>query len=250
MSVSTLFPGSMKAAAKADVETKPRVEAKTSVRRQISVSVKKGSLSLVTGPMFSGKTLHILQAVERCVIARNNCLVIKWVGDARYGKQEELTSRKPASSLQSAEATSSRGRVRVVPTGSLDGVEVLDDDDNIFVDEGQFFRGLAETTNRWANNGYEVLVAALNGTAALAPWDEVSRLMPLVDGSLTLLKALCPKCKRETAFTGVFDPMPGAANADGRREGGGETYYPHSRHCDEKCLGDKRAHRGRSPPTS
>ena len=43
-----------------------------------------GSIELILGPMFSGKTTEMLRRAKRHQIAGLNCLVVKYDADKRY----------------------------------------------------------------------------------------------------------------------------------------------------------------------
>ena len=46
--------------------------------------VKRGSIILIIGPMYSGKTTELLKLVSRYQIAKKRCLVVKSEMDNRY----------------------------------------------------------------------------------------------------------------------------------------------------------------------
>ena len=43
-----------------------------------------GSIELILGPMFAGKTTELLRRVQRHAISGKSCLYIKYVADTRY----------------------------------------------------------------------------------------------------------------------------------------------------------------------
>ncbi len=45
---------------------------------------KRGSIQVIFGPMFSGKTTELIRIVKRFSIAKKRCLMIKYSKDVRY----------------------------------------------------------------------------------------------------------------------------------------------------------------------
>lgn len=44
-----------------------------------------GTIELILGPMFSGKTTELLRRIRRHAAARKTCLLVKHSSDDRYG---------------------------------------------------------------------------------------------------------------------------------------------------------------------
>jgi len=88
--------------------------------------VKKGSIEMIIGPMFAGKSTELLRRVRRLEIAGRKCLHIKYVADTRYDA-ECIT-------------THDNNKIKAVCVKTL--AEIGDkwkNYDVIGVDEGQFF---------------------------------------------------------------------------------------------------------------
>ena len=56
--------------------------------RSVSSLMKGGSLELIFGPMFSGKTTELLRRMRRYKFATKSCLLIKYRADVRYNSAE------------------------------------------------------------------------------------------------------------------------------------------------------------------
>lgn len=186
---------------------------------------KRGSLSLFIGPMYSGKTSRMIQEANQSALAGHDCLVIKWAEDLRYGKREELSSREGIS-LKSAPRTPNIGSISIVATKDLKSVDVPENITYIFIDECQFFAGVAKQADTWASMGFEVWGTALNGTSEREPWPEVSAMIPHIDGKLISLKSICNICKEKASFSGSYHNKRSQIQV-----GGHETYYAYGRHC-------------------
>ena len=50
-----------------------------------------GSLELIFGPMFSGKTTELCRRINRYSIARKKCIILKYQLDTRYSKEYVAT---------------------------------------------------------------------------------------------------------------------------------------------------------------
>lgn len=51
-----------------------------------------GSLQLIFGPMFSGKTTELMRRIKRYEIAKKKCLVIKYGADSRYTDEDKAVT--------------------------------------------------------------------------------------------------------------------------------------------------------------
>jgi len=96
------------------------------------VDVGAGSIEVIFGPMFSGKTTELLRRIKRHTIAGRRCLVVKYVKDTRYSRDKCCTH-----DMQRSDAISA---------ALLAEIEDVDDYDVIGIDEGQFVRQTKTTT--------------------------------------------------------------------------------------------------------
>lgn len=148
-----------------------------------------GGISLVLGPMFSGKSTTIFSALERAAEARLPSLLVLFEEDRRYGSDPQTHA---GHTLRQQE------HIRVVRARRLDEVPVPPEVVVIAVDEGQFYPDLAETCESWAARGLYVYVAALDGSFARLPFAPVNSLIPLCT-SITKNLAICMHCRRRPA---------------------------------------------------
>lgn len=58
----------------------PNLNSMSSLRKQ----TKKGSIEMIIGPMFAGKSTELLRRVRRLEIAGKKCLYVKYAADTRY----------------------------------------------------------------------------------------------------------------------------------------------------------------------
>lgn len=146
-------------------------------RPRLAVS---GQIQLVCGPMFSGKTSELIRRVRRLEHAGLRCLVIKYKNDTRY--HEDNVSTHDRHMLPA-----------VACTTLSEAEEQLAGCDVVGVDEGQFFPDLVAFTERAANAGKVVIVAALDGTYQRQPFGAVCDLMARCE-HVVKLTAVCTTC--------------------------------------------------------
>lgn len=179
-----------------------------------SQSPRGGKLTLIIGPMFSGKTEELMRLARRARIASSKCLVVRSTKDNRYGDgalyshaNRKDTESYPASTLKEVE----------------DNL-IMWYYDMIFIDEGQFFPDLVKFCLKWVARGKRVLVSALDAYSNQELWPVVAPLLPYaVKISLT---AICHKCNGPATLTG-------SRKDQGAEEvvGGIGEYYAVCSHC-------------------
>lgn len=148
-----------------------------------------GSIQLVLGPMFSGKSSEMSRRIRRHIIARRPSLVIKYRKDLRYEGSE------------SAVVTHDAVRLTAQPATRLADVDdIVDAYQVIGVDEGQFFDDVVEYAEKWANMGKTVIIAALDGDFKRKPFGRVLELVPMAE-DVVKLNAVCTSCGLNAAFT-------------------------------------------------
>jgi len=180
-----------------------------------------GSVHLILGPMFAGKTTRLLERVKQLEESVNaNVLLLKSDKDTRYAKDKVVTH-------------DGRGR-ECFPVKSLElavvvetvGVEKWNECNVVAVDEAQFLTNLYEFCRVAADKHNKiVLVAGLNGDFKRETFGEVQETLPLCD-SVTKLTAKC-KCGRPALFSKRIVDV-----GDGQElVGGADKYLPACRRC-------------------
>ena len=180
-----------------------------------------GSVHLILGPMFAGKTTRLLERVKQLEESVNaNVLLLKSDKDTRYAKDKVVTH-------------DGRGR-ECFPVKSLElevvvktvGERKWNECDVVAVDEAQFLTNLYEFCRVAADEHDKiVLVAGLNGDFKRETFGEVQETLPLCD-SVTKLTAKC-KCGRPALFSKRIVNV-----GDGQElVGGADKYLPACRRC-------------------
>ena len=147
-----------------------------------------GSLALIMGPMFSGKTTELQRRIRRFRIARKRVLTLKYSGDTRYS--EEAMATHDQCEMQALPVS----RLADVPQAALDGADVIG------IDEGSFFPDLLAFCDAQANAGKDVIVASLDGDFQRKPFGDICSLVPVAE-EVTKLTAVCTGCARPACFS-------------------------------------------------
>jgi thymidine kinase len=141
-----------------------------------------GSIEVVCGSMFSGKTDELIRRMRRAVIARQKVQVFKPAIDVRFAV-EKVTSHAGAD-------------FDAIPVEKAAGIfEKLDADTTVVgVDEAQFFDdGIIEVTRKLAERGIRVLVAGLDQDFRGEPFGPMPILMAEAE-HVDKLQAICMVC--------------------------------------------------------
>lgn len=143
---------------------------------------RQGSLEVICGSMFSGKSEELIRRLRLSRIAHQRVQVFKPALDTRYS-EEELVSHSDF-----------RIAARCVHHASEIQAQVHDLTDVVGIDEVQFFDGaIVEVCNRMANQGRRVIVAGLDQDYLGHPFEPMPRLMAIGE-YVTKLLAVCSIC--------------------------------------------------------
>jgi thymidine kinase len=141
-----------------------------------------GSIEVITGSMFSGKTDELIRRLRRATIARQKIQVFKPALDNRYSEQK-VTSH--AGSMYDA-----------LPVEKSTAVlECLDPNTTVVaIDEAQFFdASLASLVQQLADRGVRVIVAGLDTDFRGEPFGPMPVLMAQAE-RVDKLYAICMIC--------------------------------------------------------
>jgi thymidine kinase len=142
---------------------------------------KKGSIEVICGSMFSGKTEELIRRLKRAKFAKQRVEIFKPCIDTRYS-ENDVVSHDNNSILSSP--VDSSGNILLL-TGDVDVVGI---------DEAQFFDdGIVEVCNRLANMGLRVIVAGLDMDFRGIPFGPMPALMAIAD-DVSKEHAVCVRC--------------------------------------------------------
>ena len=148
-----------------------------------------GSLEVITGSMFCGKTDELIRRLRRATIARQKVQVFKPAIDNRYAV-EKVTSHAGS-------------ELAAIPVPSSNAIlEKLDSDTTVVgIDEAQFFDGdIVPLTKRLADHGIRVIVAGLDTDFRGEPFGPMPILMAKAE-IVDKLNAICMVCGEHASRT-------------------------------------------------
>lgn len=158
-----------------------------------------GSLSILIGPMFAGKsTLLNAQLIKENTLGAKVLKIIHSADRQRRGTAsnniDQGTSHNPSFTFLPEE-------IAVVSTDELKKVDVQQYQ-FIGIDEGQFFGDLLEVVDWVDRLGKNVIVAGLDGDTNKKPFGQLLYLIPHAD-KVTKVNANCKSCISEQQKLGL-----------------------------------------------
>ena len=171
------------------VKTKP-TSAKESLMTNRLNSAHQGSLEVVCGPMFSGKSEELIRLLRRAHIAKQKVLVFKHRFDDRYHS--------------TALASHDGNTVDAIPVANVCEMQAFLDNNPatvIGIDEVQFFsKNIVSLICEQVNAGKRVIVAGLDLDFRGVPFGCMPLLLAIAD-KVTKLQAICTLCGGDAHFT-------------------------------------------------
>ncbi|MFN3981985.1 MAG: thymidine kinase [Caldilinea sp.] len=182
-----------------------------------------GSLELICGSMFSGKTEELLRRIRRAEIARKKVQIFKPAIDNRYGLERVASHNGVVREDAIVVACAQEILDRVEP-----GTEV------VAIDEVQFFDdAVAHVADLLAGRGLRVIAAGLDQDFRGEPFGPISTLMALAE-YVDKLQAICVVCGAPASRTQrLIDGRPARYDDPVILVGGSESYEARCRNCHE-----------------
>lgn len=146
-----------------------------------------GSLTVITGSMFSGKTEELIRRVRRALYARRRVQVFKPGVDVRT---DETIIRSHSGVPHSA----------ITMETSRELYEAVDGGTHVVaIEETQFFdTGIVAVCQRLADRGCQVIAAGLDMDYRGLPFGPIPRLLAVAD-EVIKLRAICTVCGAEAS---------------------------------------------------
>lgn len=164
----------------------------------------RGSIEVICGSMFSGKTEELMRRLRRAKIAGLRTEIFKPTIDTRYA-QEEVVSHD-------------RNSIASTPIETAESLLLLASDvDVIGIDEAQFFDPrLPQVVEQLADQGIRVILAGLDMDFKRQPFGPMSTLCAIAD-SVDKIHAICIECGSWASYSyrlvsGQEQVMLGEAN--------------------------------------
>jgi thymidine kinase len=158
------------------------------IERYISGKKKVGSIEVIAGSMFSGKTEELIRRLKRAQFAKQKVEIFKPAIDKRYSVNEVVSHDENS--------------IRSTPVENSANILLYSGNaDVIGIDEAQFFdKGLIEVATKLANMGVRVIVAGLDMDFKGVPFGPIPGLMAVAD-DVTKVHAICVKCGNIAQFS-------------------------------------------------
>jgi thymidine kinase len=172
-----------------------------------------GSLTVITGSMFSGKTEELIRRLRRALYARRSVQVFKHALETR-SDLTEIRSHNGVPHEAGAVSTSEELLESIKP-----------ETDVVAVEEAQFFdEGIVDACRSLADSGYQVIVAGLDMDFRGRPFGPMPDLLAEAD-EVVKLRAICAICGRDASRSQrLIDGKPAPASAPTILVGAQETY--------------------------
>jgi thymidine kinase len=151
--------------------------------------VVTGTIEVICGCMFSGKTEELIRVLKRALIAKQNVLVFKHSSDIRYSESELYShnSQKISSRLIS--------NISEILLQNLDHIDVIG------IDEAQFFSDdIIDVIEQLMDKGIRVVIAGLDLDYKRRPFGCMPKILAIAN-KVKKLTAICSYCGDEAYYS-------------------------------------------------
>jgi len=151
------------------------------LENSIRVTGKKGSIEVITGSMFSGKTEELIRRLRRAQFAGQKVEIFKPSIDKRYS-ETRVVSHDDKSIIST-------------PVDNASAILLLAGDVEVVgIDEAQFFDdSIIEVCNALADNGVRIVIAGLDMDFMGKPFGPIPALLAVAE-YVTKVHAICMRC--------------------------------------------------------
>lgn len=225
----------------------------------MSYRVDQGNLTLIIGPMFSGKSTELMRQLYRYKKTGSKIAVVKHTCDTRYEENiDENHNDNPRDDHSNDNTHTIEQRFlythekQYLPvqfvTDSLNHIiDSLWSYDVIAIDEGHFFDDILEADRLTGSHSHipvetnthmpgkekkmrHVIVSGLNGDYRQQPFWNLCRLLPCAD-NIMYLQAICEQCHNDASFSYHKENNKFDDTSSQICVGGGNTYEARCRPC-------------------
>jgi thymidine kinase len=172
-----------------------------------------GSIEVICGSMFSGKTEELIRRINRVRIAKLSFQIFKPKQDTRYDEKAVVSHNANA--------------IHSIPVAKSEAILLQAGHTQVIgIDEAQFFDDkLPDVCNTLANRGIRVIIAGLDMDFKGRPFGPMPALMAIAE-SVTKVHAVCVVCGNPALFS--YRKVPGKNRI---LLGETESYEPRCRIC-------------------
>ena len=179
---------------------------------------KAGSIEVICGSMFSGKTEELIRRLKRAQFAKQNVEIYKPCIDVRYSDDQVVSHDSHA--------------IHSTPIDSPASMLHLSSDVEVVgIDEAQFFdETIVEVVQTLANRGIRVIIAGLDTDFLGKPFGPMPALMAVAE-EVQKVHAICVKCGSPANHSHRL-----SANDQLVVLGEKDVYEPLCRHCYNEAV--------------
>jgi thymidine kinase len=151
------------------------------LENSVRATGKRGSIEVITGSMFSGKTEELIRRLRRAQYAGLRVEIFKPSLDKRYS-ENRVVSHDDKSIIST-------------PVDHASAILLLSGDVNVVgIDEAQFFdNAIVDVCNNLADNGIRVVAAGLDMDFMGNPFGPMPALLAIAE-FVTKVHAICMRC--------------------------------------------------------
>lgn len=141
----------------------------------------KGSIEVICGSMFSGKTEELIRRLKRAEFAKQKIILVKPVIDDRFHKENVISHQG-----------SSFTAIAIAKPDEL--LHLWKNEKIVAIDEAQFFDNtIVEVCNQLAKKGVRVIIAGLDMDFKGIPFGPIPQLLCIAE-FVTKVHAICVSC--------------------------------------------------------
>lgn len=143
--------------------------------------LKRGSIEVICGSMFSGKTEELIRRLNRAKIAKQKVEIFKPKVDTRYDDTNVVSHNENV--------------ITSTPVETASQIMLYAEDASVIgIDEAQFFDDdLFNVCNQLADRGIRVIVAGLDMDYLGNPFGPIPKIMAVAE-DVTKVHAICMRC--------------------------------------------------------
>jgi len=151
------------------------------LENSVRATGKRGSIEVITGSMFSGKTEELIRRLRRAQFAGLKVEIFKPSLDNRYSETRVVSHDEKS--------------IISTPVDNASAILLLAGDvDVVGIDEAQFFdASIVEVCNRLADEGVRIIIAGLDMDFMGKPFGPIPSLLAVAE-HITKVHAICMRC--------------------------------------------------------
>lgn len=183
----------------------------------------KGLLTIICGPMYSGKTTELIRLINRIKIANRECIVFKPKIDNRY-TATKICTHDAKDGIDCVLIDKSMDIINYVTKNPE--IQIIGIDEIQFLDEEIY-----EVVRYLIQEGYNIIASGLDMDFRGEPFGQMPRLL-CVANAVQKISAVCNECGDDASYTQrIVDGKPASYNEPIIVVGATEKYEARCENC-------------------